>query len=94
MSEVISLQKNLMKNVLEDAKLNRLRMEGGTFLARIRKEDMCENENYRYCGMFVLHLLLIFCVCCVFYSFLQCCDESLLVEMTSRHESESLNIHM
>lgn len=46
-SEVISLQKNLMKNILEDAKLNRLRLEGGTFLARIRKEDMCENENYR-----------------------------------------------
>ncbi|XP_056618154.1 pleckstrin homology domain-containing family G member 4B isoform X2 [Triplophysa dalaica] len=46
-SEVISLQKNLMKNILEDAKLNRLRMEGGTFLARIRKDDMCENENYR-----------------------------------------------
>ncbi|XP_057196207.1 pleckstrin homology domain-containing family G member 4B isoform X3 [Triplophysa rosa] len=46
-SEVISLQKNLMMNILEDAKLNRLRMEGGTFLARIRKEDMCENENYR-----------------------------------------------
>ncbi|XP_073667617.1 pleckstrin homology domain-containing family G member 4B isoform X1 [Paramisgurnus dabryanus] len=46
-SEVINLQKNLMKNILEDTKLNRLRLEGGTFLARIRKEDMCENENYR-----------------------------------------------
>ncbi|XP_016395992.1 uncharacterized protein KIAA1755-like [Sinocyclocheilus rhinocerous] len=48
-SEVISQQKSLMKSVLDDTKLNRLRLEGGTFLARIRKEEMCENENYRYC---------------------------------------------
>lgn len=47
-SEVISQQKSLMKSVLDDTKLNRLRLEGGTFLARIRKEEMCENENYRY----------------------------------------------
>uniref|UniRef100_A0A671LD64 Si:ch211-269k10.2 n=1 Tax=Sinocyclocheilus anshuiensis TaxID=1608454 RepID=A0A671LD64_9TELE len=40
-------QKSLMKSVLDDTKLNRLRLEGGTFLARIRKEEMCENENYR-----------------------------------------------
>ncbi|XP_048008116.1 pleckstrin homology domain-containing family G member 4B isoform X1 [Megalobrama amblycephala] len=46
-SEVISQQKNLMKCILDDTKLNRLRLEGGTFLARIRKEEMCENENYR-----------------------------------------------
>ncbi|XP_016110543.1 pleckstrin homology domain-containing family G member 4B-like [Sinocyclocheilus grahami] len=46
-SEVISQQKSLMKSVLDDTKLNRLRLEGGTFLARIRKEEMCENENYR-----------------------------------------------
>ncbi|XP_067303978.1 pleckstrin homology domain-containing family G member 4B isoform X4 [Pseudorasbora parva] len=46
-SEVISQQKNLMKSILDDTKLNRLRLEGGTFLARIRKEEMCENENYR-----------------------------------------------
>lgn len=51
-----------MKNILEDAKLNRLRMEGGTFLARIRKDDMCENENYRYCCMFAACLLHIFCM--------------------------------
>ncbi|KAK7158297.1 hypothetical protein R3I93_009494 [Phoxinus phoxinus] len=46
-SEVIGQQKNLMKSILDDTKLNRLRLEGGTFLARIRKEEMCENENYR-----------------------------------------------
>ncbi|XP_051576131.1 pleckstrin homology domain-containing family G member 4B-like isoform X1 [Myxocyprinus asiaticus] len=46
-SEVIGQQKNLMKNILEDTELNRLRLEGGTFLARIRKDEMCENENYR-----------------------------------------------
>uniref|UniRef100_A0A673NFF2 Uncharacterized protein n=1 Tax=Sinocyclocheilus rhinocerous TaxID=307959 RepID=A0A673NFF2_9TELE len=46
-SEVISQQKSLMKSILDDTKLNRLRLEGGTFLARIRKEEMCENENYR-----------------------------------------------
>uniref|UniRef100_A0A673JT06 Pleckstrin homology and RhoGEF domain containing G4B n=1 Tax=Sinocyclocheilus rhinocerous TaxID=307959 RepID=A0A673JT06_9TELE len=32
-SEVISQQKSLMKSVLDDTKLNRLRLEGGTFLA-------------------------------------------------------------
>ncbi|XP_043116015.1 pleckstrin homology domain-containing family G member 4B isoform X2 [Puntigrus tetrazona] len=46
-SDVIRRQKSLMKSVLDDAELNRLRLEGGTFLARIRKEEMCENENYR-----------------------------------------------
>ncbi|KAM9310252.1 pleckstrin homology domain-containing family G member 4B isoform 2-T2 [Pholidichthys leucotaenia] len=46
-SEVIEEQKNLMKNILDDARLNRLRLEGGTILARIRKEEACENENYR-----------------------------------------------
>uniref|UniRef100_A0A8C1C4W9 Uncharacterized protein n=1 Tax=Cyprinus carpio carpio TaxID=630221 RepID=A0A8C1C4W9_CYPCA len=46
-SEVIRQQKSLMKSILDDTKLNRLRLEGGTFLARIRKEEMCENENYR-----------------------------------------------
>ncbi|XP_073703015.1 pleckstrin homology domain-containing family G member 4B-like [Garra rufa] len=46
-SEVINQQKSLMKSILDDTKLNRLRLEGGTFLARIRKEEMCENENYR-----------------------------------------------
>lgn len=41
-------QKHLMKCVLDDTQLNRLRLEGGTVLARIRKEEACENENYRY----------------------------------------------
>uniref|UniRef100_A0A8C2XQL2 Pleckstrin homology and RhoGEF domain containing G4B n=1 Tax=Cyclopterus lumpus TaxID=8103 RepID=A0A8C2XQL2_CYCLU len=39
--------RHLMKCVLEDTRLNRLRLEGGTVLARIRKEEACENENYR-----------------------------------------------
>ncbi|KAJ8290714.1 hypothetical protein GJAV_G00016640 [Gymnothorax javanicus] len=46
-SEVIEQQKRLMKNVLDDSHLNRLRLEGGTVLARIRKEEPSENENYR-----------------------------------------------
>ncbi|XP_073780505.1 uncharacterized protein isoform X3 [Danio rerio] len=46
-SEVIGQQKSLMKNILDDTELNRLRLEGGTFLARLRKEEMCENHNYR-----------------------------------------------
>lgn len=41
-------QKHLMKSVLDDTRLNRLRLEGGTVLARIRKEEACDNENYRY----------------------------------------------
>lgn len=46
-SEVIEQQRSLMKCVLEDTHLNRLRLEGGTVLARIRKEEACDNENYR-----------------------------------------------
>uniref|UniRef100_A0A3Q1HIJ3 Pleckstrin homology and RhoGEF domain containing G4B n=2 Tax=Anabas testudineus TaxID=64144 RepID=A0A3Q1HIJ3_ANATE len=46
-SEVIEQQRHLMKHVLDDTRLNRLRLEGGTVLARIRKEEACENENYR-----------------------------------------------
>ncbi|XP_030637855.1 pleckstrin homology domain-containing family G member 4B [Chanos chanos] len=46
-SEVISKQRHLMKRVLDDAQLNRLRLEGGTFLARIRKEEALDNDNYR-----------------------------------------------
>lgn len=41
-------QRHLMKCVLEDTRLNSLRLEGGTVLARIRKDEACENENYRY----------------------------------------------
>ncbi|KAM3873361.1 pleckstrin homology domain-containing family G member 4B [Diretmus argenteus] len=46
-SEVMEQQKRLMKCVLDDTRLNRLRLEGGTVLARIRKEEACDNENYR-----------------------------------------------
>ncbi|XP_023131278.2 pleckstrin homology domain-containing family G member 4B isoform X1 [Amphiprion ocellaris] len=46
-SEAIEQQRHLMKCVLDDTRLNRLRLEGGTVLARIRKEEACENENYR-----------------------------------------------
>ncbi|XP_038125388.1 pleckstrin homology domain-containing family G member 4B [Cyprinodon tularosa] len=46
-SEVLEQQKHLMKSVLDDTHLNRLRLEGGTVLARIRKEEACDNENYR-----------------------------------------------
>lgn len=44
-------QRHLMKCVLDDSRLNRLRLEGGTVLARIRKEEACENENYRLGGL-------------------------------------------
>ncbi|XP_034084055.1 pleckstrin homology domain-containing family G member 4B isoform X1 [Gymnodraco acuticeps] len=46
-SEVMEQQKTLMKRVLDDTRLNRLRLEGGTVLARIRKDEASENENYR-----------------------------------------------
>ncbi|XP_053530740.1 pleckstrin homology domain-containing family G member 4B isoform X3 [Ictalurus punctatus] len=46
-SETISQQRNLMKCVLEDSQLNRLRLEGGTFLARVRKEETSETQSYR-----------------------------------------------
>ncbi|KAK3541365.1 hypothetical protein QTP86_023084, partial [Hemibagrus guttatus] len=46
-SEMINQQRNLMKCVLEDSQLNRLRLEGGTFLARVRKEETNETESYR-----------------------------------------------
>lgn len=48
-SEAVSQQRNLMRSVLEDTHLNCLRMEGGTFLARVRKEETCEIDHYRYC---------------------------------------------
>lgn len=54
-SEVIEQQRHLMKCVLDDTRLNRLRLEGGTVLARIRKEEACENENYRYCRKWTLN---------------------------------------
>ncbi|CAL8247114.1 unnamed protein product [Lota lota] len=45
--EMMEQQRHLMKSVLDDARLNRLRLEGGTVLARIRKEEACQNDNYR-----------------------------------------------
>ncbi|KPP77419.1 pleckstrin-like domain-containing family G member 4B-like [Scleropages formosus] len=45
--EVIDQQKRLMKSVLDDTHLIQLRLEGGTVLARIRKEEACENDGYR-----------------------------------------------
>uniref|UniRef100_A0A3Q3B4Z5 DH domain-containing protein n=1 Tax=Kryptolebias marmoratus TaxID=37003 RepID=A0A3Q3B4Z5_KRYMA len=46
-SEVLEQQRHLMKSVLDDTRLNRLRLEGGTVLARIRKEEACDGEGYR-----------------------------------------------
>lgn len=46
-SEMMERQKQLMKCVLDDTSLNRLRLEGGTVLARIKKEEVCENDSYR-----------------------------------------------
>nr|XP_057940509.1 pleckstrin homology domain-containing family G member 4B isoform X2 [Doryrhamphus excisus] len=46
-SRMMTQQKHLMKCVLDDTHLNRLRLEGGTILARIRKEEACENDSYR-----------------------------------------------
>lgn len=45
---MLEQQRHLMKSVLDDTCLNRLRLEGGTVLARIRKEEACDNESYRY----------------------------------------------
>ncbi|XP_054637257.1 pleckstrin homology domain-containing family G member 4B isoform X2 [Dunckerocampus dactyliophorus] len=45
--QTMAQQKHLMKCVLDDTHLNRLRLEGGTILARIRKEEACENDSYR-----------------------------------------------
>ncbi|XP_034030858.1 pleckstrin homology domain-containing family G member 4B isoform X2 [Thalassophryne amazonica] len=45
--EMMEQQRHLMNCVLDDSHLNRLRLEGGTVLARIRKEETCENKNYR-----------------------------------------------
>uniref|UniRef100_A0A1A8EK77 Pleckstrin homology domain containing, family G (With RhoGef domain) member 4B n=1 Tax=Nothobranchius korthausae TaxID=1143690 RepID=A0A1A8EK77_9TELE len=45
--EALEKQKRLMKSMLDDTCLNRLRLEGGTQLARIRKEETIKNENCR-----------------------------------------------
>uniref|UniRef100_A0A4X2LWS9 Pleckstrin homology and RhoGEF domain containing G4B n=1 Tax=Vombatus ursinus TaxID=29139 RepID=A0A4X2LWS9_VOMUR len=45
--ELINKHKTMMKLVLEDVLLVTLRLEGGTVLARLRKEDFCVTEDYR-----------------------------------------------
>uniref|UniRef100_A0A5F8G510 Pleckstrin homology and RhoGEF domain containing G4B n=1 Tax=Monodelphis domestica TaxID=13616 RepID=A0A5F8G510_MONDO len=45
--ELINKHKTMMKLVLEDVLLVTLRLEGGTVLARLRKEDFCGTEDYR-----------------------------------------------
>jgi len=46
-SEMMEQQRHLMQSVLDDTQLNRLRLEGGTVLARFRKEEASENDRYR-----------------------------------------------
>ncbi|XP_067425971.1 pleckstrin homology domain-containing family G member 4B isoform X2 [Emydura macquarii macquarii] len=46
-SDLIDKHKTMMKLVLEDALLVTLRLEGGTILARLRKEEFCSTEDYR-----------------------------------------------
>uniref|UniRef100_A0A8C4VDF7 Pleckstrin homology and RhoGEF domain containing G4B n=1 Tax=Gopherus evgoodei TaxID=1825980 RepID=A0A8C4VDF7_9SAUR len=45
--DLIDKHKTMMKLVLEDALLVTLRLEGGTILARLRKEEFCNTEDYR-----------------------------------------------
>eukprot|EP00062_Callorhinchus_milii_P005493 gi/632945028/ref/XP_007887829.1/ PREDICTED: pleckstrin homology domain-containing family G member 4B [Callorhinchus milii] len=45
--DLITKHKTMMKCVLEDTRLVGLRLEGGTVLARIRKEEFCDTEDYR-----------------------------------------------
>ncbi|XP_034774628.2 pleckstrin homology domain-containing family G member 4B-like isoform X3 [Acipenser ruthenus] len=45
--DLINKQKSLMKYVLDDTRLVRLRLEGGTILARLKKEEFCDTEDYR-----------------------------------------------
>ncbi|KAK1172667.1 hypothetical protein AOXY_G5304 [Acipenser oxyrinchus oxyrinchus] len=45
--DLINKQKSLMKYVLDDTQLVRLRLEGGTILARLKKEEFCDTEDYR-----------------------------------------------
>ena len=56
-SERMEQQRHLMKSVLADARLNSLRLEGGTVLARIRKEEACQNNNYRFCHYYEFQLI-------------------------------------
>uniref|UniRef100_A0A8C0GFG3 Pleckstrin homology and RhoGEF domain containing G4B n=1 Tax=Chelonoidis abingdonii TaxID=106734 RepID=A0A8C0GFG3_CHEAB len=45
--DLIDKHKTMMKLVLEDTLLVTLRLEGGTILARLRKEEFCSTEDYR-----------------------------------------------
>ncbi|XP_041101631.1 pleckstrin homology domain-containing family G member 4B-like [Polyodon spathula] len=45
--DLINKQKSLMKYVLDDTRLVKLRLEGGTILARLKKEELCDSEDYR-----------------------------------------------
>ncbi|KAJ3598076.1 hypothetical protein NHX12_001590 [Muraenolepis orangiensis] len=44
-SDVMEQQRHLMQSVLDDTRLNTLRLEGGTVLARFRKEETCQNDR-------------------------------------------------
>ncbi|XP_053218335.1 pleckstrin homology domain-containing family G member 4B isoform X1 [Podarcis raffonei] len=45
--DLMNKHKTMMKLVLEDKLLVTLRLEGGTVLARLRKEEFCNTEDYR-----------------------------------------------
>uniref|UniRef100_A0ABM5GQV6 Pleckstrin homology domain-containing family G member 4B isoform X1 n=2 Tax=Pogona vitticeps TaxID=103695 RepID=A0ABM5GQV6_9SAUR len=45
--DLMNKHKTMMKLVLEDELLVSLRLEGGTILARLRKEEFCNTEDYR-----------------------------------------------
>ncbi|XP_062987116.1 pleckstrin homology domain-containing family G member 4B [Elgaria multicarinata webbii] len=46
-NDLMNKHKTMMKLVLEDELLVALRLEGGTILARLRKEEFCNTEDYR-----------------------------------------------
>ncbi|XP_032872395.1 pleckstrin homology domain-containing family G member 4B isoform X3 [Amblyraja radiata] len=45
--ELLNQHTRIMKCVLEDSRLVGLRLEGGTVLARIRKDEFCDTDDYR-----------------------------------------------
>ncbi|XP_053117011.1 pleckstrin homology domain-containing family G member 4B isoform X3 [Hemicordylus capensis] len=47
MKDLMNKHKTMMKLVLEDELLVTLRLEGGTVVARLRKEEFCNTEDYR-----------------------------------------------
>ncbi|XP_048472634.1 pleckstrin homology domain-containing family G member 4B isoform X3 [Rhincodon typus] len=46
-TELINQHTRIMKSVLEDSRLVGLRLEGGTILARIRKDEFSDTDDYR-----------------------------------------------